>query len=294
MIGVIMTEHFIALQKDFATEWPGPVGPEVILSNQHIKMVVYPHDGCRIRSLKAFDIEVLREWDDSKRAFQYGCFPMVPWVGRIENGQFIHNDIKYQLPQNKKPHAMHGIACMHYWEVLYSCQTRALFKLNLDKPWPFNGMVLQEFKLINSQVIMTLSIIAEKDNFPASAGWHPWFKKQLGVNLPDQLSVSFDASWQEEPGNNEVPTGNRIPPQIGPWDDTFGFQSGANASLFWGDTLQLDIESNGNYLTVFDKQPDATCINTTTDRPNGLNSSHVQIVAPDKPLEIKTIFKFKL
>lgn len=289
-----MTEHFISLQENFATEWPGPIGPEVILSNQYIKMVVYPHDGCRIRSLKAFDIEVLREWDDSKRAFQYGCFPMVPWVGRVENGQFSHNDISYQLPQNKAPHAMHGVACMDHWDVLYSCQTSALFKLNLGDPWPFRGMVLQEIRLIDSQVVMKLTIITQGDSFPASAGWHPWFKKQVGVNLSRPLLVSFHADWQEEPGNNEVPTGNRIPPQEGPWDDTFGFKSGTNVSLFWGDALQLNIESDGGYLTVFDKQPDATCVNTMTDRPNGINSSRVQVVTPENPLEITTALRFKL
>ncbi|WP_208638787.1 aldose 1-epimerase [Vibrio rhodolitus] len=287
-----MTEHFIALQKDFATEWPGPTGPEVVLSNDSLQLVIYPHDGCRIRSLKAFDIEVLREWDDNKRAFQYGCFPMVPWVGRVENGEFSHQGLSYNLPQNKAPHAMHGIACMHHWHVLHASKTKALFQLTLDKPWPFKGAVLQEIQLIDHQVLMKLSIIAQEESFPASAGWHPWFKKQLGDNSVQQLLVNFNADWLEEPGNNEVPTGNRIEPKLGPWDDTFGFNSGVSVSLHWGDTLQLDIESSGDYLTVFDKQPDATCVNTMTDRPNGINSPRVTIVTPEQPLEIETLLSF--
>ena len=73
-----MFEHYIRLQKDFSTEWPGPNGDEIRLSNKHLSLIVYPNDGCRIKSLKAFGMEVLREWDDQKKAFQYGCFPMVP------------------------------------------------------------------------------------------------------------------------------------------------------------------------------------------------------------------------
>lgn len=287
-----MSEHFSRLQQNFATEWPGPTGPEITLSNQVLTLTIYPHDGCRIRSMQAFGIETLREWDQEKRAFQYGCFPMVPWVGRVENGLFCHDGIQYQLPQNKAPHALHGIACMHRWEVLYAEKTKALFKLELDSPWPFKGSVIQEIQLDGNQVIMKLSIVTREGSFPASVGWHPWFKKQINSAPESQLLVSFRADWQEESGSNEVPTGNRVPPSFGPWDDTFGFNAGAEASLYWGSKLKLSIASTGSYLTIFDKQLDATCVNTMTDRPNGLNSHQAVIVTPEKPLEITSVMSF--
>ncbi|NDO81953.1 hypothetical protein CJP72_14635 [Citrobacter sp. NCU1] len=287
-----MTEHFIRLQQDFATDWPGPVGPVITLSNQDLTLSIYPDDGCRIRSMQAFGMETLRPWEQGKRAFQYGCFPMVPWVGRVENGVFYHEGIRYQLPQNKFPHAMHGIACMQRWEVLYATKTQALFRIELSDPWPFTGSVLYEVRLEGNNVIMKLSIFTAERAFPASAGWHPWFKKQLDGTEENQLLITFRADWQEEPGTNEVPTGKRVAPGNGPWDDTFGFNCGANVSLYWGSKLTLNISSTGHYLTVFDKQPDATCVNTLTDRPNGINSHQVNLTTPDQPTEITSILTF--
>lgn len=287
-----MTEHFSRLQQNFATDWPGPVGPVITLSNQDLTLSIYPDDGCRIRSMQVFGMETLRQWDQEKRAFQYGCFPMVPWVGRVENGFFYHEEVGYQLPQNKFPHALHGMACMQRWEVLYAEKTQALFRMELSEPWPFKGIVLYEIRLESNKVIMKLSIFSAGGSFPASAGWHPWFKKQLDDTDENQLLVSFRADWQEEPGTNEVPTGKRLAPGMGPWDDTFGFNTGANASLYWGSKLTLNMISTGHYLTVFDKQQDATCVNTLTDRPNGINSHHVHLALPDQPVEITSTLIF--
>lgn len=288
-----MSEHFSRLQKDFATEWPGPLGPKVKLSNQYIELSIYPHDGCRIQSLKAFDTEILREWDKEKKAFQYGCFPMVPWVGRVENGNFDFGGSTYQLPQNKGQHAMHGIACMSHWDTLYSTKSKALFKLELDDPWPFKGIVLQELQLIDTKLIMKLSILSYQESFPASAGWHPWLKRELNGCPNTDLLVCFNADWQEESGDNEVPTGKRILPQSGPWDDTFGFNEAANLTIYWGSKLKMTMTSTGKYLTLFDKLSDAICVNTMTDRPNSFNSYRKNIVTPSNPLEIETIINFE-
>ncbi len=74
-------EHYLALQQAFDAPWPGPVGELVTLEKGNIHLQIYPHDGLGITSLKAFGSEVLRQWQPQRRAFQYGCFPMV-LVGR--------------------------------------------------------------------------------------------------------------------------------------------------------------------------------------------------------------------
>ncbi len=48
-------------------------------------------------------------------------------------------------------------------------------------------------------------------------------RKKLTPQNTESLQVLFDADWQEEAGSDELPTGNRISPQVGPWDDCFGF-----------------------------------------------------------------------
>ncbi|MBA1681993.1 hypothetical protein G9H42_31460, partial [Escherichia coli] len=77
----------------------------------NIHLQIYPHDGARITSLKAFGSEVLRQWQPQRRAFQYGCFPMVPWAGRLGNATLNAGGQCYSLPANKPPHALHGMAC---------------------------------------------------------------------------------------------------------------------------------------------------------------------------------------
>ena len=38
----------------------------------------------------------------------WGCYPMVPWAGRVRRGRFVFADGTYQLPINMAPHAIHG------------------------------------------------------------------------------------------------------------------------------------------------------------------------------------------
>lgn len=77
------TKHYQALRRAFDTAWPGPIGQPILLEKGHLRLQVFPRDGARITSLQAFGFEVLRQWEPQRKAFQYGCFPMVPWAGRL-------------------------------------------------------------------------------------------------------------------------------------------------------------------------------------------------------------------
>lgn len=87
--------------------------------------------------------------------------------------------------------------------------------------------------LENDALVLQLEVHSYADTFPASAGWHPWFAKKLTPQNTESLQVLFDADWQEEAGSDELPTGNRISPQVGPWDDCFGFYDGVKVKLLW-------------------------------------------------------------
>ncbi len=53
----------------------------------------------------------------------------------------------------------------------------------------------------------------------------------------------------------------------------------------------MTMTSSANSLVVFDKQPDATCINPLTQAPNAINLTP-EFVTPDKPLVIETRWQF--
>lgn len=237
-------------------------------------------------SLSCFGHEILRPWSSERRAFQYGSFPMIPWVGRLRDGRLHHDGCVYDLPANKPPHALHGLACFAPWEIVETAPDRASFRFDLGDPWPWRGMVTQSFSITAGAVEIELRIEAADTPFPAAAGWHPWFRKDLD-RATDRLSVSFAADWQEEPGPEEVPTGRRIEPRGGPWDDCFGFDGGMRARLSWPGALALDITSPASSMVVFDKQPDATCVEPLSGPPNGVNVAP-RIVTAGDPLIITT------
>ncbi|MDN8601758.1 aldose 1-epimerase [Citrobacter sp. S2-9] len=287
-----MNEHQQALQHAFDATWPGPMGDPVHLENKHICLRIYPHDGARITSLQAFGFEVLRQWEPQRKAFQYGCFPMVPWAGRLGYATLKVNEQSYALPANKPPHALHGMACYSSWEIVEHKTDTLTLRMPLGSPWPWSGEVLQILTLKENSLVLRLEIHSKAESFPASAGWHPWFVKQLNQQNSDgQLQVVFDADWQEEAGSDELPTGRRTSPQPGPWDDCFGFSSGLDVTLQWPGKLNLNMTSAAQSLVVFDKQPDATCVNPLTQAPNAINLTP-QFVTTDAPLVIESCWQF--
>ncbi|WP_195440076.1 aldose epimerase family protein [Klebsiella oxytoca] len=285
--------HREALQHAFDTPWPGPTGEAVLLQKGNIRVQIYPNDGARITSLQAFGYEVLRQWEPQRKAFQYGCFPMVPWAGRLGNATLNVGERSYALPANKPPHALHGMACYSTWEIVEKTAQSLRLRMVLDPPWPWRGEVQQTLILEQDALNLSLEIISELATFPASAGWHPWFAKNLNPSSGgEELQVIFQPDWQEEPGSDELPTGNRIAPRPGPWDDCFGFFSGLNVRLEWPGQLTMSMTSSAQSLVVFDKQPDATCVNPLTQAPNEINHNP-HFISPKAPLLIETSWRFK-
>ena len=292
---------YLAVRQAFDAPWPGPRGPRIDLHRGELAVTIYPEDGCRMTSLTVRGFELLRQWNPARRAFQYGCFPMVPWVGRMRDGALLVAGKAYPLPINKPPHALHGMACFGPWRTLVAHETMAEFEFSLGSPWPWTGRVTYRVELHDDALKTTLEITTDGEPFPAAAGWHPWFAKWIGdaayvATAPigaaeDQLRVAFAADWQEEPGADELPTGRRIAVREGPRDDCFGFNDGLRASLLWPGKVQLDVMSPASRLVVFDKQADATCVNPMSGPPDGVNTCPRRVTRDD-PLSVWSEWRF--
>lgn len=129
------------------------------------------------------------------------------------------------------------------------------------------------------------------DSFPAQAGWHPWFHRNLGAGGED-VRLDFAPDWQEERGADHLPTGKRIDPLPGPRDDCFGMPHGVLATLTWPGELELKISSRAEWVVVYDEQPEAVCVEPQSGPPNGLNSLP-RLVSPVDPLEISTTWTWR-
>lgn len=247
-----------------------------------------PENGCRIRSLRLGGTELLRQ------GAKFGCFPMVPWCGRTGNGRFTNGGIPHQLPLNSPPHAIHGTGRSTAWRRSRPGSNDgsgvAVFTYDLADPWPYPGRVTQSFELTESALTLTLGVETYGDSFPAQAGWHPWFNRSLGAGGDAQ--VDFQPAWQEERGEDHLPTGKRIDPLPGPWDDCFGMPDGVDVTLTWPGQLELKVQSRDEWVVIYDEQAEAVCVEPQSGPPNGLNTLP-RLVTPIDPLEIATTWSWR-
>ncbi|MFD9427406.1 MULTISPECIES: aldose epimerase [unclassified Streptomyces] len=246
------------------------------------ELTVDPAHGCRISSLRIGGTELLRQGE------RYGCFPMVPWCGRTENGVFRNGDAVHRLPLNSPPHAIHGTGRDTAWRTAREDATEAAFYYDLAEPWPYEGRVTQTFELAEDSLTLRLSVETYGNSFPAQAGWHPWFRRNTGGR---DAQLTFDAAWQEERGADHLPTGRRIDPLPGPWDDCFGMPDGVDVKLTWPEQLELTVKSRDEWVVIYDEQEEAVCVEPQSGPPNGLNTTP-RLVTPIDPLEIATTWSW--
>ncbi|APE22512.1 MULTISPECIES: aldose epimerase [Streptomyces] len=249
------------------------------------ELTISPENGCRIESLRIGGTEVLRQGE------RFGCFPMVPWCGRTENGRFRNGATTLQLPVNAPPHAIHGTVRDLAWKPAKTSATEAVFTCELGDPWPYNGRVTQVFELAEDALTLRFGVETYDASFPAQAGWHPWFLRNLGRGGQD-VRLDFTAAWQEERGDDHLPTGRRIDPLPGPWDDCFGMPEGVDVTLTWPEELELKVTSREPWVVIYDEPEEAVCVEPQSGPPNGLNT-HPRLVTPIDPLEVESVWRWR-
>ncbi|WP_175412782.1 aldose 1-epimerase [Streptomyces sp. TRM64462] len=260
---------------------------EIRLAAGDVELTVAPANGCRISSLRVGGTELLRQGE------RYGCFPMVPWCGRTAHGTFLNGAVRHQLPLNAPPHAIHGTGRDTAWRTARADKTEAVFTYDLADPWPYPGLVTQMFELTESSLTLRLGVETYGDSFPAQAGWHPWFNRNLGGDpAAGDVRIDFTPDWQEERGDDHLPTGRRIDPRPGPWDDCFGMPDGVDVTLTWPGRLELKVASKTPWVVVYDEQDAAVCVEPQSGPPNGLNTDP-RLVTPIEPLEMAATFSWR-
>ncbi|MDI5962058.1 aldose epimerase family protein [Streptantibioticus silvisoli] len=262
----------------------------VRLTAGDVELTIRPQAGCRIGGLRVGGRELLRQGD------KYGAFPMVPWCGRTALGRFRNGAVTHQLPINSAPHAIHGTGRDTVWrQAPGGTERTAAFTYDLADPWPYPGRVTQTFELTEDSLTLGMAVETVTDvpgdSFPAQAGWHPWFKRNLGDGGAN-VTVAFDAAWQEERGDDHLPTGKRIDPLPGPWDDCFGMPDGVDVTLTWPGELRLRVTSPSPWVVVYDEQDAAVCVEPQSGPPNGLNTAP-RMVTPINPLEMAATFAWE-
>ena len=236
---------------------------------------IAPECGGRLASFTIDGEEILVTSGGS--ATEWGCYPMAPWAGRVAEGRFSWKGRPIQLPITCGPHALHGTVLDRPWS---RCGEAAL-EIDFGPDWPWKGSIRSDFELQAGVFRWTLTVSALDEPMPVFLGWHPWFLRSRGPAT--KLDLTFDPRAMYERDSNGIPTGQRIAPSTGPWDDCFGDVSHP-PRLRWSDGLTLDVNSSCTYWVIYDEPRHALCVEPQSAPPDAFNLGNATVVDPDCPM----------
>ena len=264
----------------------------VVLTRDEATLTVDPSAGGRIASLVLRGREVLVT--DGASPLWWGCYPMVPFAGRIRDGRFLFRGRAYQLPLTMPPNAIHGTVFDRAWQVTFRGEDRVELESELGPDWPFRGRVTQAIVLVPGGLEATLTVEAT-DAMPVVLGWHPWFRREVdGI----AAELDFEAHAMYARDSSGLPTGATIPPTPRPWDDAFT-DIVIPPRLTWPGVLRLDLRSTAPFWVVFDERDDAICVEPQTAPPDAFNLAAVvgvdpPVAAPRRPASIAMAWRWEL
>jgi aldose 1-epimerase len=244
------------------------------LASDAARVLIDPEHGGRLASLQVYGQELLVEREPDP--LRWGCYPMAPWTGRTRHGRFDFAGQRHSLPITLSPHAIHGTVWNRPWE----CIDSQSLHITLGDDWPFAGYVEQHFELAEHQLRLQLSVHALDEAFPAVIGWHPWFRRRLGIGMPAQLRFTARGIYVTD--DDQIPTAALESPGAGPWDDCFT-DIAQEPAIDWPGALSLSLRSSLDHWVIYDQPAHALCVEPMSGPPNALNSG-AALVTPGQPL----------
>ncbi|TDK28699.1 aldose epimerase [Luteimonas aestuarii] len=261
-----------------------PPGPLTSLTRGVLSVDLSPQAGGRIAQIRHRGIEQLFGPDDGDHAaIAWGCFPMVPWAGRIRHGRFAFDGRGHALPVNFGAHAIHGTGFTQPWTLERPGDATAMLTLELptDMRWPFGGRATHCITLQDEDTLhLVLEVTAGDRPMPASLGWHPWFRK------PDRIDFQPDAIFPRDAEG--IATLPPAAPPPGPWDDCF--VNRRPVRVHRGDTT-LTMTSDCICWVVYDQAAHATCVEPQTAMPDAFNADPV-VLPPGQSLRAWTTWRW--
>lgn len=250
-------------------------GPLVTIGNERLLVEIAPQAGGRIAQIMCDGVEQLVGPHDGSQAMNlWGCFPMVPWAGRLRKGTFDFEGRRYGLPVNLGDHALHGVGFALPWQVeaCSPCHAELSLALPEDGRWPFGGACRQRIEVDGRCLRMTLTVTAGARAMPAVIGWHPWLRK------PEQADFLPEGMYLRDREGISVPP--LVPSMPGPWDDSF---VNRNPVTLHRGGQRLQLTSDCDCWVVYDEPVHASCIEPQTDLPDAFNLQP-RILAPGESL----------
>jgi aldose 1-epimerase len=238
-----------------------------------------PADGGRIVSLVIGGVErILPKALASVRepALYWGCYPMVPWAGRLSHGRIPTNDGEVRLDANLPPSSIHGLGFDKSWEIVERSETAVTMTCELrGLGWPFGGHALQTVRVSANRLELELQVGGYAKAGPAGLGWHPWFMRpptgDIELRVDSSKVLVLDADMAPTGEVRPVTPGEdlRSGPMLGARRlDHVYVQTKGPATVRWPD-LELRIEYDKSLQTVVvHTPPEGVCVEPQTMWPN--------------------------
>jgi len=217
--------------------------------------------------------------------FGWGCYPMIPWAGRIRHGKFTWDGREIALPVNMEPHAIHGTLYNSPWTQVED----RVAKIDFTAPWNFSGYAKSRFELSDDHFVWSIEVHSVSEAMPCVVGWHPWFLRDKNVRSEDTFSFSPVRMYERD--KSGIPTGKKIKPPLRPWDDCFENDRGP-IHLHCAGAQRLEISSDCSHWVIYDEPEHAFCIEPQSGPPNGFNLGAFTEVRPERPLTRKMIWRW--
>lgn len=255
----------------------------VTISAGHLSCGVTPAVGGGITHLTCDGVDLMRRAPaDAASPLVLANFPLVPFSGRIRNGNCTIDGDRLDLPVNMEgcPHWLHG----HGWHVAWTvlAHDAASLELGFDHAkdsWPFPYRARQRFALDADGLTTTLSVTNTGAKvMPAGLGQHPYFPKPPGTVLTTTVTDVL------MPDAANIPIARvPVPPA---WDFSRSLKLddvvvdhcfggfGGKAVLAWPNGLALTITADplfGNLVVYSPWGADFVCVEPVSQIPDAVN-----------------------
>ena len=229
-------------------------------SNRIVTALVYPEFGGRIGSLIVRNQEIFVTGGATDDPLSWGCYPMVPYAGRVRDAILKFAGEQFPLRRNLPPHSIHGTVFDRPWNVIESSSSEVVLEIDLGPEWPFNGTVQHRIEVTDNEIALQLTVNALQP-MPVQVGWHPWFVK------PDFSTLHFAAMLLRD--SAEISTEQRVPQPTEPVDDCF--IDPEKPLTITIENVQVTLASDCSHWVLYDAPLNATCVEPQSGPPNSIN-----------------------
>lgn len=285
------------------------------LEQGRTRAVIAPEAGGRLLRLEISDgsqwLQLLHAPDDPAEAVRgqlaWGSYPMAPWPGRIDGARFTWRGRLYQLDANLGTHSIHGTTFDRPWTVEAASRRSCRISIAFDERWPFGGRAAQRFELHDDGIDQRIEVHATRAPFPAGAGWHARFRRDVRPRQDVRLLVDATHYYDTV---DLIPTGwlkpavrdrdlRRDEPLAGRRIDACYRAPGGLLRIAWGDVeLTMEQSRNAGHAVVYTPAEDV-CLEPQTCAPDafnleaqGIDGVGVAVVEPGQPLVAETRWRW--